>query len=91
MQVVFSEDMLAAVDTKNDPSTAWARVLVRKANGKLKLTCRRVFVVNRFMNISVDAGTYGKVEYIDGEWQPYAADCAGESVSEGSEYCSEDV
>jgi hypothetical protein len=38
--------------------------------------------VNRFTQISVDAGTYGKAEHIDGEWQLYAADCPGGSLSE---------
>jgi len=33
------------------------------------------------MHISVDAGTYAKAEWIDGEWQLYAADCATGSSS----------
>ena len=32
-------------------------------------------VVNRFRLISLVADTLIKIEFIDGEWQPYAADC----------------
>jgi len=88
LQVVLQEDLLAAVDLFRDPSTAFAVVLKRKANGDLKKSCRRIKVVNRFMNISIDEGVYCKVEWIDGEWQPYAADCPGETGSASSEECA---
>jgi hypothetical protein len=81
-QVVLSQDLPAAVNTKRDPSTATARVLRRKANGDLTLLSETITVVNRFTQISVDAGTYAKAEWIDGEWQLYAADCPGGSLSE---------
>lgn len=90
LQVMLIEDLFAAVDTRRDPSYAWARVLVRKFNGRLKLCCRRVRVVNRFKHISIDAWTYIKVEWIDGEYQPYAGDCASESLSDDSASCSEE-
>jgi hypothetical protein len=80
-QVIFETDLAAAVNTKRDPSTATARILRRTTDGDLTSSCDSITVVNRFMNISVDSGTYAKVEYIDGEWQPYAADCPGGSVS----------
>lgn len=86
LQVIMAADLLAAVNTKRDPSTATARVLKRKSNGDLKLTSREITVVNRFLNISIDAGTYAKAEWIDGEWQLYAADCPGESASSDSLY-----
>jgi hypothetical protein len=82
LQVVLSADLPAAVNTKRDPSTATARILRRKTDGDLTLSEDEITVVNRFVNISIDAGTYAKVEMIDGEWQPYAADCPGGSNSE---------
>lgn len=81
LQVILGEDLLAAVDTLTDPSTAQANVLRRKANGDLEITSRSITIVNRFENISVDAGTYAKAEWIEGEWQLYAADCPAMSAS----------
>lgn len=80
LQVLLEEDLFAAGDVKDDPSEASAVVLAKR-NGKLVNTGRRITIVNRFENISVDAGTYAKAEWIDGEWQLYAADCAPESTS----------
>ena len=80
-QVIFETDLAAAVNTKRDPSTATARILRRETNGDLTSTCDSITVTNRFMNISIDSGTYAKVEWLDGEWQPYAADCPGGSLS----------
>lgn len=81
LQVILREDLFAAVNTLNDPSTAKAFVLQKSRNGNLKRTRRKITIVNRFHNISVDAGTYAKAEWIDGEWQLYAADCPGGSES----------
>ena len=81
VQVILMEDLLAAVDTLTDPSTAKARILAKKSNGDLEITTREITLVNRFENISIDAGTYGKAEWIDGEWQLYAADCAPGSTA----------
>ena len=89
-QVIFETDLAAAVNTKRDPSTATARILRRETNGDLTSTCDSITVTNIFMNISIDSGTYAKVEWLDGEWQPYAADCAGGSVSIDHS-CSESV
>lgn len=85
LQAILQEDLYAAVNTKRDPSTAICRILRRKRNGDLKLTTEEKTVVNRFKNISIDSGTYIKIEWIDGEWQPYAADCPEGSSSSGSE------
>jgi hypothetical protein len=81
VQVILMEDLLAAVDTLTDPSTAKARVLAKKTNGDLEITTREITIVNRFLNISIDSGIYGKAEWIDGEWQLYAADCPAQSQS----------
>ena len=80
-QVILSADLFAAVNTKRDPSTASARILRRTSGGDLTLSTDEITIVNRFMHISVDAGTYAKAEWIDGEWQLYAADCATGSSS----------
>lgn len=84
LQVKLTTDLLAAVNTKRDPSTATARILRRKSNGDLTLSTSEITVVNRFENISIDSGTYVKVEYIDGEWQPYAADCPSDASTSES-------
>lgn len=81
-QAVLLDDLAAAVNTKRDPSTARAAVLRRKASGDLTQTALILTVVNRFKNISVESGTYIKIEHIDGEWQPYAADCPSGGSSE---------
>lgn len=81
-QAVLLSDLAAAVNTKRDPSTAQVAVLKRKPNGDLTRSSLTLTIVNRFVNISIDAGTYVKIEHIDGEWQPYAADCPGGSLSE---------
>jgi len=79
-QAYLLEDLYAAEDTLLDPSTARARLL-RRNGANLQLTNVEVTVYNRFEHISVDADTYVKIEWIDGEWQIYAADCAPESQS----------
>ena len=81
VQVILMEDLLAAVDTLTDPSTAKARILAKKSNGDLEITTREITLVNRNQNISIDSGTYSKAEWIDGEWQLYAADCPSQSAS----------
>lgn len=80
-QAYLLEDLFAAEDTLTDPSFARARLLRKNAAGNLELTNTEVTVVNRNENISIDADTYVKVEWIDGEWQPYSADCAPDSQS----------
>lgn len=76
LQCKLTSDLLAAVDSWTDPSTATAHVF-RKYNGTddMKWSGDTITIVNRFENISVDSGTYCKAEWIDGEWQLYAADC----------------
>jgi hypothetical protein len=84
LQAVLDEDLFAAEDTFNDPSTAIATILIRDRYGNLRASTRKETVVNRFENISIDKDTYIKIEWIEGEWQPYASDCApfSESLSQ---------
>ena len=83
-QAILQSDLLAAVDTLTDPSTAQATILQGNGSGDLELSDITVTVVNRFENISIDADTYIKIEFIDGEWQPYAADCGPNSQGASS-------
>ena len=78
---VLLEDLYAAVDWKTDPSTALAAVAQKNAAGDYYVTTRRLTVTNRFENISLDSGTLVGIEWIDGEWQPYKADCSPGSES----------
>jgi hypothetical protein len=84
LQAVLDEDLFAAEDTFSDPSTAVATILIRDRFGNLRAGTRKETVVNRNENISIDKDTYIKIEWIDGEWQPYSADCApfSESLSQ---------
>jgi hypothetical protein len=88
IEVEYKQDLLAAVHSYTDPSTADAYVLETKPNGDLRKTPRTVQVVNRFRNISIDKGTYGRIERVGGIMQPYVADCPGDSAS-SEEFASE--
>ena len=77
---VLGEDLLAAVDSLTDPSTAQANFVARKANGDFEILSESVTLVNRFENISIDAGTLVGVEWMAGEWTPYKADCSSQSA-----------
>jgi len=89
VQVMLKGDLLAAVDTLTDPSTAQAYVMRRTTAGDMEVTSREITIVNRFGQISIDAGTYAKAEWIDGEWQLYAADCGSDSTFGPSDTVSE--
>jgi len=78
---VLGEDLLAAVDSLTDPSTAQANFVARKANGDLEILAESVTLVNRFEEISVDAGRLVGVEWMAGEWTIYKADCPAMSAS----------
>jgi len=78
---VLQEDLLAAVDFFTDPSTATARLCRRNGDGDYVLTDMLVTVVNRFQNISLDEDTIIGIEWQNGEWTPYKADCSPTSQS----------
>ena len=89
LQVMMKADLLAAPDCQTDPSTAAAYVMRRTSSGDMETTDREITIVNRFQEISVDAGTYAKAEWIDGEWQLYAADCATDASFSTGDVVSE--
>lgn len=78
---VLEGDLYAAVNWLNDPSTATIRIARKNGAGDYEITAETLTVTNRFENISLDAGTVIGVEWIDGEWQPYKADCTPQSES----------
>ena len=78
---VLQEDLVAAVDFFTNPSVATARLLRRDGSGDYVFTNTLVTVVNRFMNISLDEDTIIGIEWQNGEWTPYKADCAPGSQS----------
>lgn len=77
LMVLLDDDLYAADDmiSDEDATTATGSVQGIDANGDMFDTGRNVTVTNRFENINIAAGTLCKVEWINGEWQPYAADC----------------
>ena len=81
LQCILEETLYAAVDTFTDPSTAQACVLRRNTSGNLEFTGQMITVTNRLEYVSVDADTYIRVEWLDGEWHPYVADCGAQSES----------
>jgi hypothetical protein len=81
LQCILEETLYAAVDTFTDPSTARACVLRRNDSGNLVFTGQMITVTNRLEYVSVDADTYIRVEWLDGEWHPYVADCGTQSES----------
>jgi len=67
---------LAVATTFNDdPSTATFSVWERDGSGGVVVTALTLTVTNRCLYLSYTTGTICKVEFIDGEWQIYAADC----------------
>lgn len=93
IRVRLKTDLYAAVDTETDPSFADAWVMYPDANGDLQTSTETIEIVNRFENISVDAGTYAKAEPFWSpqgiEWELYAADCPPTSISGSSPVTSE--
>ena len=81
LQCILEDTLYAAVDTFTDPSTARACVLRRNDSGNLEFTGQMITVTNRLEYVSVDADTYIRVEWLDGEWHPYVADCGTQSES----------
>jgi hypothetical protein len=81
LQCILEETLYAAVDTFTDPSTAQACVLRRNTSGNLEFTGQMITVTNRLEYVSIDPDTYIRVEWLDGEWHPYVADCGAQSES----------
>lgn len=84
LQVVYREDLQPAIHTEHNPAEAYASVYRRDDEGNLRRTPVKYLVVNRLKGVFLDAWAYGKIEWIDGEWQPYVGDCPGETQSSDS-------
>ena len=77
LQGVLDFDLDSADAWEDAPSTATFSVYAKDSSGDMADTGRNVVVTNRALFLAYTAGTYCKVEWIDGEWQIYAADCTG--------------
>lgn len=69
-------ELAAATAFATAPATATLSVWIRNVDGDLEDSGRNETIVNRFeFGTPIAAGTIMKAEWIEGEWQPYAADC----------------
>ena len=68
-------DLNAATSFATSPGTALLSVWVKDSNGDYTETTRNITVTNRFENLNFVSGQILRVQWIDGEWQPVAADC----------------
>lgn len=76
-QVKWDVDIDAATDSVSSPSLGTATIWARESGGDLYDTGRVLDVVNRSESSSYTAGDWGKVERINGEWQPYTGTGGG--------------
>ena len=73
IEVELIEDLYAAVNSKVDPSSANALLRLYRENGDQYTSEMGVAIVNRFENISIDAGTYMTAKWSGREWQALRA------------------
>ena len=76
-QVKWDVDIDAATDSVANPGLGTATIWARESGGDLYDTGRVLDVVNRSESSSYTAGDWGKVERINGEWQPYTGTGGG--------------
>lgn len=81
---VLDEDLYAADSHVEGQTTAVASLWAVGSDGVMYDTGQDVTLVNRFENISIPADTLIKVEWLNGEWSPYASDCPLLSSSSGA-------
>ena len=67
--------LAAATSFATSPGTATLSVWQKNSSGDYEDSGRNVEVTNRFENLSFASGQIMRVGWIDGEWQPTAADC----------------
>ena len=67
--------LAAATSFANSPGTATLSVWEKNSSGNYEDSGRNVTVTHRFENLSFASGQILRVGWIDGEWQPTAADC----------------
>jgi hypothetical protein len=79
-QVKWDMDIDAATNSATTPGLGTATIWARVSGGDLYDTGRVLDVVNRSESSSYTAGDWGKVERINGEWQPYTASGGGETI-----------
>lgn len=79
-QVKWDMDIDAATNSVTTPGLGTATIWARVSGGDLYDTGRVLDVVNRSESISYVSGNWGKVERINGEWQPYTGGGGGETI-----------
>jgi hypothetical protein len=67
----------AATAFDSDAATASFQIWRKNASG-VPVAAETITVVNRFLFIDLPTNTVCKAEWIEGEWQIYAADCGAE-------------
>jgi hypothetical protein len=77
VQGKLSSALAAATAFDTGASTA-SFVVWRKNTSGTPVAAETITVVNRFRYIDLPSGTICKAEWIEGEWQIYAADCGAE-------------
>ena len=75
LQGKLDGDLDAATSCADSPGTATLSVWQKNSSGNYEDSGRNVEVVNRFENLNFKSGQIMRVGWIDGEWQPTAADC----------------
>jgi len=75
----LTTDLGRATAFTSNAATATMRVWRKDASGT-PVAAETITVVNRFMFIDLPSNTIVKAEWIEGEWQLYAADCEAEPV-----------
>lgn len=80
IQCRLTQDLLAAVDSWTDPSTATAQVYEKfNSTDDMQDSGRAITVVNR-STVAYQSGAYCKAEWIDGEWQLYVPQASDSST-----------
>jgi len=95
-RAILCEDLAAAEDVLGVPGSAMAILLRVNDSGQLQKdrdtdeVLRTVTVTNFYEHISVGAGTYVKIEFQEGVWEAYAADCGAFDSSSSAWDCEDE-
>jgi len=74
--------MAEAAESLTSPATATVRLLeFDEPTGDLQTTETLVTITNRYEGLALAVGTLVKIEFLDGEWSLYGADCVDSSIS----------
>ena len=74
-QGILLNNVSGSVAPLTSPSFGTVRVVKKNSSGDLVVTNLCLTVAYRFTVPDLEAGSFCKVEFIDGEWSFYAVDC----------------